>query len=63
LKVNRLQNVVEKKNGVVGLPVSPITSSTFDNIDCSPNFCKKVDDCVINDVVSPNFENNTTGIV
>jgi len=32
---------------VVELLGSPITSSTFDNIDCSPTVCKKTNDCVV----------------
>jgi hypothetical protein len=56
-KVRRLQNV-EKKTVVVEMSSSPITSSTFDNINCILVVCKNTNDCV----VSPIFEKHSMSI-
>ena len=69
-EVYQLQSA-EKKTDVVELPGSPITSSTFDALDCIPIDCKKIDVDVFvsshallatNDVVSPSFEEHIRGI-
>lgn len=68
-KVYQLKHT-EKKIDVVKLPSSPITSSTFDALVCSPIDCKKdVDVCTpshvllaTTDVISSSFEKCTIGI-
>lgn len=55
---------VEKKIIAIQFPSSPITTSTFDALDCSLAIGKTIDVDVLlaSDVVSHRFEKHTTGV-